>query len=843
MFRRGRDDADQARPARLALREIEQNLAFTDTAVWAWFRVPAQTWAFRSEMQRTSLILGAGDAVSALAGHRLHLRVTTRPYPAAEWARRLDRNSPTPLPGAGGRSWSEHLVTAQQHLRSQTMAEKEVYLGVQLCRRGTGERVTGGVLRRPAKRELDTLRQLAARVGEVVGLPGLEGRPATVGELEWLLRRSVGLGLPAPTALCPAACDRWEAEDLHAFTDAVDVVAEPFARTVRVVGRIDGRDPVERHLAVLSVGRLDEIEVPDPTQDPWLSHTDRLPFPVEWSAQLEVLNGPEARRAIQRKLLVVRDMQRHYREHDLDEPLALDRQARQARLVDDELIRGSDATAARVHGWFRLAVAAPTEAECLERVRRVVASFRGRRVAIEHPRGQYGLLREFIPGEPVSTTAYRRRLPALYVAAGVPAASSQVGDRRGPYLGYTCGSSRRAVMFDTHYATEVRETSGLVPIVGGLGAGKSVLLGQVTYEAVRRGIPAVVLDPSGPLARLTGLPELAAHAAHIDLTRAAPGTLNPFGVIGQPRRAAYPDPEAHEEACVLAAQDRKLLAIDVVRMLLPPAVDAMPATPLVLAEAVRATKGEWGASLWDVVRHLEAEETDHARTVAAYLRDMAEMPLARLFFPAAVHPFGKLDTTLTVLTMPGLVLPPRGVPREHWSTQEQLAVPLLHLAAWYATKAVYGRGMGERKLVGLDETHFLGEWSAGRALFSRLGRDSRKWNTCVLAASQNPADVLGMDVANFLSAVFVGRIEDTDVARDGLRMLRVPTGVGYERVLSTLSQARGGAASREFVMRDVDGRVDKIRVDLTHNPELLRVLDTTARPPADDSEPEGVRVA
>ena len=61
-------------------------------------------------------------------------------------------------------------------------------------------------------------------------------------------------------------------------------------------------------------------------------------------------------------------------------------------------------------------------------------------------------------------------------------------------------------MFDTHYATEVRETSGLVPVVGGLGAGKSVLLGQITYEAVRRGIPSVVLDPSGPLARLTELP-------------------------------------------------------------------------------------------------------------------------------------------------------------------------------------------------------------------------------------------------------------------------------------------------------------------------------------------------
>jgi hypothetical protein len=847
MLRRRDGEGSRVDRARLALREIEGNLALTDSAVWAWFRLPTQVWAFRSDTQREHLVVGAGDAVSGLAGHRLHLRVTTRPYPAAEWARRLDRNTPHPLPANGERSWSEHLVTAQRHMRSQTMAEKEVYLGVQLRRRGTGQRLVGGLLRRPAKRELDTLRQLAARVAEVVGLPGLDGTPATSAELEWLLRRSVGLGLPAPTALSPAGHGRWEGEDLHAFTDPVDVVAEPFARTVRVTGLVDGRTRVERHLAVLAVGRLEEIEVPDPALDPWLSHTDRLPFPVEWTAQLEVLNGPDARRAIQRKLLVVRDMQRHYREHDLDEPLALDRQARQARVVEDQMTRGTDAGAARVHGWFRLAVSAPTVGECLERVRRVVASYRARRVTIEHPRGQYGLLREFIPGEPLCTTAYRRRLPALYLAAGVPAATSQVGDRRGPYVGYTCGSSRRAVMFDTHYATEVRETSGLVPVVGGLGVGKSVLLGQVTYEAVRRGIPAVVLDPSGPLARLTELAELEPHAAHIDLTRAAAGTLNPFGVVPRPIPAAYPDRDAWEEACVLAAQDRKLLAIDVVRMLLPPAVDAMPATPLVLTEAVRATKGAWNASLWDVIRHLEANAGDHARTVAAYLRDMAEMPLARLFFPAATHPFGKLDATLTVLTMPGLVLPPRGLLREHWSTQEQLGVPLLHLAAWYTTKAVYGRSMTERKLVGLDETHFLGEWSAGRALFTRLGRDSRKWNTCVMAASQNPADVLGMDVGNFMSAAFVGRIEDEDAARDALRMLRVPTGVGYERVLSGLSAGRGSAGLREFVLRDVDGRVDKIRVDLTHNHGLLTALDTTARPVPDpdagDPLVEGVRVA
>src|SRR3712207_7699518 len=78
------------------------------------------------------------------------------------------------------------------------------------------------------------------------------------------------------------------------------------------------------------------------------------------------------------------------------------------------------------------------------------------------------------------------------------------------------------------------------------------------------------------------------------------------------------------------------------------------------------------------------------------------------------------------------------------------------------------------------------------ALPIRLGRDSRKWNTCVLAASQNPSDVLGMEVSNFIAAAFVGRIEDEQVAADAPRMLRVQPGVGYEGVLYRLSPRSPG---------------------------------------------------
>jgi DNA helicase HerA-like ATPase len=157
---------------------------------------------------------------------------------------------------------------------------------------------------------------------------------------------------------------------------------------------------------------------------------------------------------------------------------------------------------------------------------------------------------------------------------------------------------------------------------------------------------------------------------------------------------------------------------------------------------------------------------------------------------------------------------------------------MLHTAHRLAVRRCYSGDMNARKLVGLDEAHFMEGWRSGRSFLVRLARDSRKWNIAGLVASQNPKDILGLDVQNLVSTVFVGRIaEDPEIAAEALRLLRVPRGVGYEAVLGTLST--GDAASdrrlpyREFVMRDVDARVQRMRVDLSYVPELLTYLDTT----------------
>ena len=224
----------------LALRTIEGNLAFSDTAAWAWFALPTQRWAFRADGERLNLIIDTATRLASLAGRRLHLRVTSRPYPAASWARALDSRTAEPLEGVEGDTWADHLVRAQQHVRASTMAEKEVYLGIQLSERSQVASVTDRLLRRPTRREVQRVDKDASLVAEAVTGPGLEGRPVTPRELEWLMRRSIGLGLPAPGALSPVDDGRWETEDLHELTDGIVHEAEPFSPAVKVARRDPG---------------------------------------------------------------------------------------------------------------------------------------------------------------------------------------------------------------------------------------------------------------------------------------------------------------------------------------------------------------------------------------------------------------------------------------------------------------------------------------------------------------------------------------------------------------------------------------------------------------------------
>jgi len=869
---------EEPRPAQLglALREIAGNITLTKRSAYAWYVVPPARWAWRADGDRRAMVDSAGIAYAGLAGRRLRIRVTSRPYPVAAWARGLHARTPSPLPGARDNDWSDNLLAQQRYLRTSATAEKEVYLGVEIAPRSRITALADAVLGKAGNRELAHLDRDVELISEVVRSPGIGGQPADPRRMEWLLHRSVGLGLPAPGGLMspPGLSAEWETTDLHAFTEGVVVRPTPLGRCVQMIDRRPDHDPLTSYVAVVTLGRMPELVVPDP-RGPWLSATDALPFPVEVCSTVDVLAGTATRGGVTKALLRIRDQQRQYQIHDVDEPAALTRQAEHARRIEDEMSHGDDLVSTRTEGWYRLAVAAPTENECMERVRAVRDLYKRRHMDAVLTKGQASLVREFVPGEPIASSAYRRRLPMRYFAAGLPQVATRLGDRRGPLIGIIASSVRRPVMFDTHYSTEVKKASGLVPIVGRQGAGKSVLEAAICYQAARRGIRTVMLDPSGPLAALVEMPELKEFAEHIDLAKAPAGTLSPWAVVPEPQPGHFDSQEQYDEAMDEARAERKTLAIDIARMLLPAQIDHNPHTEPLLLRAIREVGAEPTSNYWAVTWRLreyaglrfdgapmdpddegykrlrDESAAMHAQTLADLLSDTAETRQGRLFFPPLTPQGQELaarplhtEAVLTVITMSGLVLPNPTVPREHWSFTERMSVPALHLASWYATRAIYGLPRHVRKVLALDECHFLAMWPVGRALFQRVGRDTRKYNVCCLAASQDPADTLNMDVANHVAASFIGRIEDERVAADALRLLGVPTGAGYEHAIGTLSQPGPDGTPpdyREFVFRDADGNVDRFVADLSYNQGLLAVVNTDARQPGEaDADPSSV---
>ncbi|GIJ34121.1 ATP-binding protein [Micromonospora sediminimaris] len=822
----------------LAITEIAGHLTFTPNTVTAWYWLPEVRWAFRPDAEREALLAAISEQYAGLAGFRLHLRRTTRPFPADEWARTIDANTAGPLPDvAGTPGWAEHLVAAQRHLLSVNHAEGQTYLGVTFARRSLGDSLTERLLRTFGRGVADGERRKLGRTveqfDEVLGAFGMRGRRVTAHELEWLLYRSVALCMAPPGTLSPITDGRWERGDLLALTEQVERYRTPYGSTVKLVHRMTGE---ERHVAVLAVGRMEPLEIPE-RHEPWLHFHERLPWPMELSTRVDILGSGDSFRNLEHRLRMIRSQQLDYAEHGIDAPPELERLAKRALVIGDEMTTGLPVDSARAHGWHRIAVGGRTREECLERARRLIQLYsRELRISLQHPKNQDWLAREFIPGEPIANTGYVRRMPVNLLAAALPQAASTVGDRRGDLIGRTAGTCRRPVFLDLHFPMEVRERSGLAVFVAEPGGGKSTLLGALGYLAARRGVQVTLLDPSGPLARLCAMPELRPYSRVLNLTGSEHGTLAPYALIPTPLRSEFATGAAGDREFEIsvsnARAERRMLVQDICMMLVPPQVAREASTATLFRHAVRQVPAEETSTLDDVVTCLGQLDDDAGRELANLLLDTAEMPLAMLFFGRPPEGLLGPDAALTVITMAGLRLPDLKIEREYWSAEEALALPMLHTAHRLAVRRCYGGSMASRKLVGLDEAHFMEGWRSGRSFLVRLARDSRKWNLAALVASQNPRDILGLDVQNLVSTVFVGRIaEDAEIASEALRLLRVPVDDGYEATLASLSTADATSASRlgfrEFVMRDVDGRVQKVRVDVSYVDGLLDHLDTT----------------
>jgi len=257
-----------------------------------------------------------------------------------------------------------------------------------------------------------------------------------------------------------------------------------------------------------------------------------------------------------------------------------------------------------------------------------------------------------------------------------------------------------------------------------------------------------------------------------------------------------------------------------------------------LMRAVGEVSAATTSSLSDVVTALGRVDGDpelqrHAGYMHDFLAEAARTSHGRLLFPPGYrNDYNGEESLLTVYSLRGLTFPD-DKDKGSEDLDERLSMCVLYLAAWLAQRAMYLGDRHARKGIFIDEAWALSTFTTGRRFIERAGRDSRKHNTRVLMASQNPSDLLRLDLANLVSAAFIGRLTDEKAQEDALRFIPgIQPGQGYEAIFESLSRptATGRRGPREFVFSDGSGGVERIRMDLSAHPEVLEALDTTADP-------------
>ncbi len=179
--------------------------------------------------------------------------------------------------------------------------------------------------------------------------------------------------------------------------------------------------------------------------------------------------------------------------------------------------------------------------------------------------------------------------------------------------------------------------------------------------------------------------------------------------------------------------------------------------------------------------------------------------------------------SLTTIRMPGLSLPDPRTTRDTYTRSERVSVATLTLVAAYALRLI-STDRSRHKVVLLDESWFLLASPQGRAIIDRLVRLGRAFNATVLLGTQRTAD-LG-ELADLIGVYLVFGQDSDAEARRALQLIGLDPDSG--ELVRLLREMRKGRC----LMRDLDGRIGEVQVDLA-DPRLLAALETTP------SQPEG----
>lgn len=667
------------------------------------------------------------------------------------------------------------------------------------------EDLAGVAAMRPiAGRELEALATSEQRVfDQLRGVLGCER--ATTRELEWLLRRVELRGVAEPQ-LDP----HWQPDALVIETPDGEVAYEPLEHDLwrccnaplieprsgpaRLIVESEQGDS---HQAFLCLGELaDAPEFPGPMAELLFAPLEGVPFAVDAVVHARWVGNRDALAQVRRRITDVEQVYRDQTEGDVRGPGLRAEEDRLLAREYEAVLQGS-AHPPMLYASIGFALGAP-DAEALERRVTVLRDQFGD-LRLYRPRGlQAALYADHLPRPDGGTVRdYVAQLTVEQFAAMMATGTVALGSEPGIYLGISGGAGGRPVKYDPTAPSRQARTSAVL-LAGTLGSGKTIAAQTIAYAAERRGSSVVDFDPKpdhgfdriGQLGRRVDVLELSGAEQHR-------GALDPLAIGLEDLR---------EE---LASS----YFLDLLR-------DPPPSWENQIQRAVREVVRRGERSSLAVIDKLRTVDHEAARDVADALEVVADFGLARLGFGDGERQgIGTAVAPVTTIRTPGLTLPDPRASRETYTRAERVSVATLSLVAAYALRLVSG-DRTRHKVVLLDEAWFLLSSTQGRSLINRLVRLGRAFNATVLLATQRLED-LG-DLSDLVGTYLIfGQESDAEAAR-ALELIGLdPSDRG---LVARVRSYRQGLC----LMRDLDGRVGELQVDLVFD-DLLAALDTTPK--------------
>jgi AAA-like domain len=765
---------------------------------------------------RANLLLGPGD--EALALYRLQATGYPLLSDGEKWTLQRQLERLAHVVGADFSLWRLYRTTKDDN--STTSGRRaEMFLGVALAIEGPA-RVGGALLagtdrlrqrlpaltRRSGAGTISAARLAALAEAEERVHERLSGavslRRAHTRELEWLLRRAPlrGIAEPrlepqwAPDALIveddsgqasyqPLGWDLWRLPAAVVFEDP----AQPPSLQIET----DEHDSVQ---ALLCLGALAEAPVfPGAQAELLYAPLDALPFAVDAVMHVRWLGNREALGQVRKRIV---DAEQTYRDQ-LQSTHGPAWQADDDRSLarEYEQVLTSGARPPMLYASIGLAVGANDRAELERRVERLRSAYGD--VVLHRPRGlQERLWLDHLPRvDGGRVREYVQQVSAQQFGAMVATATTLIGDPDGVRIGHSTTGLRTPVIYDVT-APPRESRASAVMMAGTLGSGKTVTAELIALGALQTGSRVVDFDPKDDHG-WTNIPALADRLEVLELAGdAAAGLLDPL--------------------VIAPTEVREDLTLSYLLELLP---DPPASWEHAIARAVRDVVRDQRPSTRGVLQRLRGLDGSTGGDVADALEVVAEVGLGRLGFGEHQDAPASSVADLTTIRIPGLTLPEQGVDRASYTRLERISVATLSLVAAKALQLV-SEDHARHKVVILDEAWFLLSSAQGRALVNRLVRFTRRYNATVLLLTQLLEDA--PVIRELVRTWFIFGQDSEEQSQLGLSLAGVQPTDAHVRRLQ-------GAVAGRCVMRDLQGRVAEIQIDVA-DPELLAALNTA--PPA-----------